>query len=275
MQCLSAWGQWALELLLCSASMLWGQWAVELLHGTATMPGRSGQWNSCHALPHCLGSVALSFLQCTATLPRGQGHWNSCNALPHCLGAAGSATRAIHSHTAWGQWAVELLSSTASLPLRGRCGVLSEMPECLPTDTGKLEGCVSKCAMCASVLLHSRTSAQLHLAGTPPPTPVPSQTGSTRPTTSCVPRCTIIALCVVPRCLLLCTAQHSMCPATLHLWAEGSGQWNSCNAMPHCLGAVRSGILAVHRLTALEQWAVQVLQYSASPPGGSGQWNSC
>ena len=51
------WGQWAVELLLCTASLLWRQWAVELPHGTATMPGRTGQWNSCHALSHCLGAV--------------------------------------------------------------------------------------------------------------------------------------------------------------------------------------------------------------------------
>ena len=35
----------------------WGQWAVELLQCTAALPGGSGQCNSCNALPHCLGAV--------------------------------------------------------------------------------------------------------------------------------------------------------------------------------------------------------------------------
>ena len=53
------------------------------------------------------GHWAVQLLQCTATLPWGR--WNSCNAVPHCLGAVGSATLAMHCHTAWGRWAVELL----------------------------------------------------------------------------------------------------------------------------------------------------------------------
>ena len=79
----------------------WGQWAVELLQRTASLPWGSGQWNSCHTLPHC---------------PGGSGQWNSCNALPHCLGAAGSGTPAMHCPTAWGQWAVQLLQYSAALP---------------------------------------------------------------------------------------------------------------------------------------------------------------
>ena len=39
----------------------------------------------------------------------------------------------------------------------------------------------------------------------------------------------------------------------------GSRQCNSCNALPHCLGAE----------------TVQLLQCTASRPGGSGQCNSC
>ena len=72
--------------------------------------------------------------------------------------------------------------------------------------------------------------------------------------------------------------------------AWGSGQC-TCNELPHCLGAVGSATLAMHCLTALGQWAVellqrtatlpgyseamQLLQYTASLPGGSGQWKSC
>ena len=54
---LTAWGQWAVELLQCTASLpgavgtrtsamhyltAWGQWAVELLQCSAPLPGGSG-----------------------------------------------------------------------------------------------------------------------------------------------------------------------------------------------------------------------------------------
>ena len=69
----------------------------------------------------------------------------------------------------------------------------------------------------------------------------------------------------------------------------GSGQCNCCNALPHyaravgsgtlamrgpnclCLGAADSATPAMHCLTALGQWAVQLLQYTAALPRGSGQ----
>ena len=50
------------------------------------------------------------------SLPGGSGQCNSCNALLHCLGAVGSGTRAFHRLTAWGPWAVQLLQCTVSLP---------------------------------------------------------------------------------------------------------------------------------------------------------------
>ena len=96
----------------------WGQWAVEFLQCTAPLPGSSGQCNSRNALPHCLGAVgsatramhrltawgqwAVQLVQCTASLPGGRGQCNSCNALPRCLGTAGSATLAMHWPTALG-----------------------------------------------------------------------------------------------------------------------------------------------------------------------------
>ena len=49
----------------------------------------------------------------------GTGQWNSCNAMLRCLGAVGSAAPAMHRHTAWGQWAVELLLCTATPPEGG------------------------------------------------------------------------------------------------------------------------------------------------------------
>ena len=183
---------------------IWGQWAVELQQCTASLPLNSRQCNSCNALPHCLGAVdsatpamycltalgavgsatpamhcltalgqwAVELLQCTASLPGGSGQCNSCNALPHCLGAVGTGTPAMHC-TALGQWALELLQYTATLP-----------------------GGSGQCSSCNAL-------------------------------TASVPR--------------------------------GSGQRNSCNALPHCLGAVDTVTPAVHRLTAREQWAVQLL----------------
>ena len=62
--------------------------------------------------------------------------------------------------------------------------------------------------------------------------------------------------------------QLLQCTASLP-W--GSGQRNSCNALPHCLGVVGSATPAMHCLTARGQWAVQPLQCTASLPWGSGQ----
>ena len=109
--------------MLCPTA--WGQWAAQLLQCTASLPWGSGQWNSRNALPHCPGGVGsatpamhcltawgqwtVQLLQCTASLPRNSGQCNSCNALPHCLGAMGSATPAIHCRTAalpWGSLTV-------------------------------------------------------------------------------------------------------------------------------------------------------------------------
>ena len=105
---------------------------MDLLQYTASLPGGTGQWNSCNTLPHCLGAVGrgppaihcptawgqwvVDLLQYTAPMPGGSGQWNSCNTLPHCLGAVGSGPPAIHCLTAWGQWAGDLLQYTASLP---------------------------------------------------------------------------------------------------------------------------------------------------------------
>ena len=95
-----------------------GQWTVLLLQCTAPLPRGGGQCNSCNALPHCPGAVGSALQEC--------------NALPHCLGAADSATPAMHCLTAWGQWAVQLLQCTASLPGGSRqCNSCNALPHCL------------------------------------------------------------------------------------------------------------------------------------------------
>ena len=126
----------------------WGQWAVQLLQCTASLPGGIGQCNFCNALPHCPGAAgsgtpamhcliaweqwAVQLLQCTASLPGGSGQCSFCNALPHCLGAVDSATSAMHYPAASGQWAVDLRQYTAALPGgSGQCNCCNALPHCL------------------------------------------------------------------------------------------------------------------------------------------------
>ena len=76
------------------------------------------------------GRWAVQLLQCTASLPGGTGQCNSCNALPHCLGALGtmgSATPAMCCLTAWGQWAVQVGSGQC----KGAVGSATPAMHCL------------------------------------------------------------------------------------------------------------------------------------------------
>ena len=335
MHCLTAWGQWAVELLLCTATPPGGSGRCNpcntLPHylgavGSGTPPiycltaGGSGQWNSCYALPHCLGAVgsgtpalycliawgqwAVELLQYTASLPGGSGQWNSCNALPHCLGAVGSGTPAMcgptswgdgesrpgggrcrksgpparHSHTAWAQWAVELVSRTASLPGgSGQCNSCNTLPYCL--------GAVGS----ATPAMHCLTAW--------------GAVGSGTPAIHCLTAWGQWAVGSGAPAIHL-TAWGQWAVELLQRTASlprGGGQWNSCNvrahqlggrgvpprrwsppkerasckALPHCLGAVGSGTHVTYCLTAWGQWAVQLLQYTAILPGGSGECNSC
>ena len=234
MHCLTALGQWAVQLLQYTAALPGGSGQCNSCNAMPHCPGGSGQCNSnsCHAPPHCLGAVGgatssmhgltawgqwavqllqctasvpwgqweVEVLQCTASLPGGSGQCNSCNALPHCLGAVGSGTPAMHRLNAWGQWVVQLLQCTASLPCGQWAAELLQCTASLPGGCGQWNSC--------NALPH--------------------------------------------------------CPG-------GSGQRNSCNALPHCLGAVGSGTPAMHCLTALGQRTVQLLQCTASLLWGSGQ----
>ena len=220
-------GQWAAEILQCTASLLagsgqWsscfapphhleavgcgtpathcltalGPWAVQLLQNTASLPGGSGQCNSsiCTAKLTAQGQWAVELLQCTVSLLRGSGQRNSCNALPHCLWAVGSGAPALHRHNVWGSG---LWNSYNALPhclgVVGSGTPINALPYCL--------GAV----------------------------------GSATPVMHCLTACGQWAVE-----LLLCTA-------TLF---GGSGLWNSCNALPHCLGALGSGTPVMHRHTA-------------------------
>ena len=65
--------------------------------------------------------------------------------------------------------------------------------------------------------------------------------------------------------------QVVQCTASL---LEGSGQWNSSNALPHCFGAVGSGTRIMHYLIAWGQRVVELLQCTATRLGGSGLCSS-
>ena len=204
----------------------------------------------------------MQLLSCTASLLVGSGQCNSCNAPPHCLGAVGSGHPAMYCLTAWGQWAVQLLQCTATPQAGG----------------GQWNSC----------------NARAHQLGG---RGIPARRRSLpKERTSCnaLPHC----LGAVGSGPLLCTptllkgsrqaVELLKCTA---LPLGGCGLWNSYNALPHCLGAdgsatpafalpqctraVGTGTPAMRCLAARGQRAVQLVQCTATPPGGGGLWNSC
>ena len=218
----------------------WGQWTVQLLQCTAALPGGSGQCNSCNALPQhrgaagnqglvqcaasvpwgqwaaqisathrlttwgAVGSATRKYLQYTAALSEGSGQRISCNALPHCLGAVGSATPAIHCRTVRGQWAAQLLQCTASLPW-GQWAL--ELLQCTaPNPCNALPHCPGGSRQCNSC------NALPHCLGA-------------------VDSATAAMHCLTAWGQWAVDLQQYTAPLP-----GGSGQWNSCNALPHCLG---------------------------------------
>ena len=162
-----------------------------------------------------------------------------------------------------------------------------QWPGCLPTGTGKRAGLCVWCALCVSVLLHSRTSAlliwlallcrrlcavtqgpigPLHAACRAAPS-MPPVWGRTA--WCCALHCTVCAL-LHRCCRQRAVGRETHCHAACGLWAveillrtatlpEGSGEWYSCRTLPLCLGAVDRASPAIHCL----------------PAWGSGQWSSC
>ena len=208
---------------------------MQLLQCTTTPPGGGGQWNSCNAWAHQLGGRGV--LPRRRSLPKEQ---YSYNALPHCLGAVGSATSAMHCLTAWGQWAVELLSSTTTLPRgSGQCNSCNALPHCLGAVGSATPAihCLTALGPWAVELLQctatlsggggqwNSCNAWAHQLGGD------SCPGGGRCLKSGTPamHChTAWGQWVV---------QLLQCTATL---PGGIGQCNSCNALPHCSGAVGS-----------------------------------
>ena len=71
-----------------------------------------------------------------------------------------------------------------------------------------------------------------------------------------------------------CSGQRISCNAQRR-YLRGNGQWNSCNTLPHCPGAVGSAASAIQCLTAWGHWAVELMQYTASARGANEQLKSC
>ena len=171
----------------------------------------------------------MQLLQCTASLPGGSGQCNSRNAVPHRLWAVGSATPAMHCLTGWGQCAAQLLQCSASLPWGQWAVELLQCTASLPLGSRQCNSC--------NALPHC-----------------PGAVGSATPGMPCLTALGAVGS-AAPAMLCLtgwgqCAAQLLQCTASLP-W--GSGQWNSCNTLPHCLGAVGSAAPAMHCLTALGQ----------------------
>ena len=77
MQCYNAFGQWAVQLLECTASLLGGLRAVELLQCTAKLPLGSGEWTSAMHCINALGQWAVQLLQRATSLASGSGQCKS------------------------------------------------------------------------------------------------------------------------------------------------------------------------------------------------------
>ena len=144
----------------------------------------------------------------------------------------------MHRHIASGQWAVQLLQCSDTLPGgNGQCNSCNVVPHCMG-EVGS-----------GTLAMRGPTSwgdGDSYLGG--------------------------------GRCL---KTEFVQCTATL---SGGSGQCNSCNALPHCLGAVGSGTLAMRRTT---NWGdgesclagdhclkTEFVQCTATLSWSSGQCNS-
>ena len=172
----------------------------------------------------------MVLLRYMAPLHGGSGQWNSVCSPPHCFKAVGGGASHVLCPTTLGQWAMQLLRYTATLPWGSgesySCGTLLYLGA---RGSGTLAVHGHTCGQWAvEVLWH---------IGTPP--------WGTRQWNSCN---------TLPHCP---GAMGSRTPAVTLPW--GNGQWNSFYAPPHCQRAVGTGTPSVHCHTAREQWALELL----------------
>ena len=165
----------------------------------------------------------MQLLQYSASLPCS-GQWNSCNTVPRCLGAAGTAVHVMQGPSAWGQWAVQLLQCTASLPWSGGPWNSCDTP---PHCPGAL-GCATPAIHCLTTWVSGQWNSYIALPG------CPGAVGSATPAINCRTSWGQRAVQLLQR--------FSSLPG-------GSGQCNSCSAFPHCRGAAGSATPAMHCLT--------------------------
>ena len=92
-------GHWGVELVrrIDSLSLGGGQFIPCL---PAPVHGRNGQWNSCSALPDCLGKVGCGTTAALRHMHVRTAQWNIFGVSPHCLRALGSVSPVMLRDTA-------------------------------------------------------------------------------------------------------------------------------------------------------------------------------
>ena len=198
----------------------------------------------------------MQLLQYTASLPGGSGQCNSYNTMPHCLRAGGSAAPAMHYLTFWGQWAVRLLQ-IAALPAGG--SGQSDSCNTLPHGLGAV-GSATPAIRCLTAQGQGAVQLLQYSASLP---------GGSGQCISCnaLPHCLGAVGSVTPAIYCLTGSGQravGLLQYTLPAWGQwavglpqctaslpgGSGQCNSYNTPPHCVGAVGSATPAIRCLTA-------------------------
>ena len=113
-----------MQLLQCTECLTaWGQWAVQLLQCTASLPSGSRQCNSCNALPHCLGGTGSPAQGVFGASCQGNGGASSSENQAHRHGGDGeSCPRGVRS-LLQGQWGA-IFCREPGAPARGGRGVL-------------------------------------------------------------------------------------------------------------------------------------------------------
>ena len=181
-------------------------------------------------------------LQRTATLPGGTGQCNSCDTLPHLLGVLGRGTAAIDCLTAWGQWVAGLLQCTASLS-GGSGQWAAGLLQCTASLCGGSGHCIS-CKHCFTAQGQWAVELLLNTASLP----AGSGHWSSRSCCNALLLC-LGALSSATGAMRCLTARGQWAVGLLQYTASppgGNGQSNSCHARPHCLEAMGNATPAMH-----------------------------
>ena len=202
------------------------QWAVEPLLYTAAQPHRFGAVGSGTPEVHC---------HTTAILHGGSGQWKPCNTLLHCVGAVGSGTPFVLCPTACGHWLVGIghwNSYGTLLHYLGALGSGTLVAHCTTYTT---------CGHWGVVLLWH--------------TALPTLPVGIGEWYSCGTLHYLHYLWALGSGTLVVHRRTTWGKWAVELlWYAaalpgGNGQWKSCSALPHYLGAVGSGTPAVYCCT--------------------------